>query len=132
VTRVYIDPSALMLASAGPDQGDDHVAPGAAEAIARLLDSGFEVIVLGPAPGDPARELPAAVGREPALPEHLETHDWFLTGEPFSPFGRPRGGTTMLVGPRQPVGKVPLPRFDLESRDLPSAVMEILTRQAMA
>ena len=47
MTRVYLDPTALMLASSGPDKGDAHVAPGAAEAVARLVDAGFEVVVLG-------------------------------------------------------------------------------------
>ena len=69
---------------------------------------------------------------EATLPEHLEGDAWYLTGESNPPFGRPRGGTTVLVGPRRPVGKVPLPRFDLETRDMASAAMEILTREAMA
>jgi hypothetical protein len=131
VTRVYLDPTALILASAGPNQGDGHVAPGAAEAVAHLVDAGFEVIVLGPAATQPLRQLDSAVGCEPSLPEHLDGDAWFLTGEPYSPFGRPRGGTTVLVGPRRPVGKIPLPRFDLETRDMAAAAMEILTRQAM-
>ena len=132
MTRIYLDPSALVLASAGPDQGDDHVAPGAAEAVAHLVDAGFEVIVLGPSLAEPLRQLAGSVGNEPALPEHLDADAWFLTGDPHPSFGRPRGGVTMLVGPRRPVGKVPLPRFDLEARDIASAAMEILTRQAMA
>ena len=37
-----------------------------------------------------------------------------------------------LVGPHRPEGKLPLPRFDLETRDLAATAMEILTRDAMA
>ena len=72
------------------------------------------------------------VTRADVLPEHLDAGAWFLTGEPYLSAGRPRGGRTMLVGPRPPVGKVPLPRFDMEARDLSAAAMEILTHDAMA
>jgi hypothetical protein len=131
VTRVYLDPTALTLPSSGADQGAGHVAPGATEAVERLVDAGFEVIVLGPAGAGPLRELAAAVAREATLPDHLDDDTWFLTGDSYPSFGRPRGGTTVLVGPRRPAGKVPLPRFDVETRDMASAAMEILTRQAM-
>ena len=130
MTRVYLDPTALTLPSSGADQGAHHVAPGAADAVTRLIDAGFDVVVLGDAAGGPLHELPA-VTREATLPEHLDDDAWFLTGDSYPSFGRPRGGTTVLVGPRRPVGKVPLPRFDLETRDMASAAMEILTRQAM-
>jgi hypothetical protein len=132
VTRIYLDPTALVLPSGGPDTGDEHVAPGATDAVAHLVEAGFEVIVLGDAASEPLRQLPHEVAREPALPEHLDHDAWYLTGEPYPSFGRPRGGTTVLVGPRRPAGKLPLPRFDMETRDMASAAMEILTRQAMA
>jgi hypothetical protein len=132
VTRIYLDPTALVLPSASPEGGDEHVVPGTVDAVAHLVDAGFEVIVLGNVAAVPLRELAKEVGHEPQLPAHLDHDDWFLTGDPHPAFGRPRGGTTVLVGPRRPAGKVPLPRFDLEARDMPSAMMEILTRQAMA
>jgi hypothetical protein len=132
VTRVYLDPTALVLPSPGPETGEDHVAPGATDAVGYLVDAGFEVIVLGEAAADPLRTLARDVRHAPALPEHLDHDAWYLTGDPYPSFGRPRGGTTVLVGPRRPVGKIPLPRFDMEARDMPSAAMEILTRQAMA
>jgi hypothetical protein len=134
VPTVYLDPSALVLPGFSNDVPDDHVAPGAGDAVAHLVDAGFDVVMLV---GDadqrgPLLELPAKVRRVATMPEHLDADEWFLTGEPFPESGRPRGGTTVLVGPRRPVGKVPLPRFDVETRDLASAAMEILTRQAMA
>jgi hypothetical protein len=131
VTRIYLDPTALILPSPLPG-GGEQVVPGTVDAVALLVDAAFEVIVLGDLAAVPLQELPAAVRHAPSLPEHLEADAWYLTGEPHPAFGRPRGGTTVLVGPRRPVGKVPLPRFDLEARDMPSAAMEILTRQAMA
>lgn len=132
MTRIYLDPSALVLSASDSSEGDDHVAPGASEALAHLVEAGFDVVVLGDEEIDCLRDLPGTVGRSLELPEHLESDAWFLTGEPHPSFGRPRGGTTVLVGPRRPVGKLPLPRFDLETRDIGSAAMEILTRQAMA
>jgi len=131
VTRVYLDPTALVLPTVGSD-ADDHVAPGANDAVQHLVEAGFDVIVLGEPAAAPIGELPGEVRHERRLPEHLPHDAWYLTGEPYPSFGRPRGGTTVLVGPRRAAGKVPLPRFDMEARDLPSAAMEILTRQAMA
>jgi hypothetical protein len=131
VSQVYLDPTALMLPPADPAAADDLVAPGAHDAVEHLVDAGFEVVLLGDhAP--PRPELPSGVRRAPVLPEHLDADAWYLTGEPYPSFGRPRGGTTVLVGPRRPQGKVPLPRFDLETRDIAAAAMEILTRDAMA
>lgn len=130
--RIYLDPTALVLPPTTPAAGDEHVVPGTVDAVAHLVEAGFEVIVLGDLAEVPLRELPDEVGHEPALPPHLDHDSWYLTGEPYPSFGRPRGGTTVLVGPRRPAGKIPLPRFDLQARDMPSAAMEILTRQAMA
>jgi hypothetical protein len=132
VTLIYADPTALMLAPSEVGGGtEDVVAPGATAAISRLVDGGFEVVVLGP-PMDAGGTVPDGVRFAPELPEHLEADDWYLTAEPHPAFGRPRGGTTVLIGPHRPEGKLPLPRFDVEARDLASAVMEILTREAMA
>jgi len=132
VTLIYVDPTALMLPAFIPVSGaQDVVAPGATEAVAHLVDGGFDVVVLGP-PLDSRGAMPAGVRYAPELPDHLEAGDWYLTGEPHPSFGRPRGGTTVLVGPHRPEGKLPLPRFDMETRDLAATVMEILTREAMA
>ena len=131
MTRIYLDPTALVLATGGAE-GVEHVAPGATDAVANLVEAGFEVVVLGDAAADQLRDLPGAVGHAEELPEHLDHDAWYLTGEPHPTFGRPRGGTTVLVGPKRPAGKLPPPRFDMEARDIASAAMEILTRQAMA
>ena len=131
LARVYVDPTAIVLAS-GPENGAGEASPGAAEAIRHLVDAGLDVVLLAGDTPHGLEHLPPEVQLQPTLPERLEPGTWFLTGEPNGPFGRPRGGRTVLVGPKRPPGRVPLPRFDLEARDLPSAVMEILTRQAMA
>jgi hypothetical protein len=131
VTAIYVDPSALLLPTADPGAPDDHVEPGAPDAVRHLLEAGYEVVLLAP-DDQPVPELPSDVARASRLPDHLDPDAWYLTGEPHPAFGRPRGGTTVLVGPRRPPGRLPLPRFDLQARDMASAVMEILTREAMA
>lgn len=132
MTAIYVDPSALLLPTieAG-GAADDHVEPGASEAVRHLVEAGFDVVLLAPE-GSLLPGLLDDVRREPTLPDHLDAGSWYLTGEPYPSFGRPRGGITVLVGPRRPEGKVPLPRFDLTARDMASAAMEILTRDAMA
>jgi hypothetical protein len=131
VTRIYLDPTALVM-STGGTEGTEHVAPGATDAVANLVEAGFDVVLLGEAVHTSLAELPAEVSHADALPAHLDQDSWYVTGEPHPTFGRPRGGTTVLVGPTQPAGKLPPPRFDMETRDMASAAMEILTRQAMA
>ena len=132
MSRIYLDPTALLLDHPAAGQPDDQLAPGVPEAVTRLLDTGCEVVVLGESLAVTEPALPSGLGHASALPDRLESDDWYLTAEPHPAFGRPAGGTTVLVGPRRPAGALPPPRFDLEVRDLASAAMEILTRQAMA
>jgi hypothetical protein len=131
MTAIYLDLSALRLPSLDPAVPEEQLAPGVAEAVGHLLEAGFAVVIVAPEDA-PMPSLGEGVTRADMLPEHLDAGSWFLTGEPYPALGRPRGGLTMLVGPRPPAGKVPLPRFDLEARDLPAAAMEILTHEAMA
>jgi hypothetical protein len=131
VTAIYVDPSALLLSPGASGGADEHVEPGGADAVRHLVEAGFEVVLLAP-DGESVPDLSSEVRRASKLPEHLDQDAWYLTGEPHPTFGRPRGGTTVLVGPRRPAGKLPLPRFDMEARDMASAAMEILTRDAMA
>ncbi len=131
MSHVYIDPTAITLPAATGGFGDDPVPTGAADPLHHLVESGWTVELIGEI-GDDVGGVPAGVLPGRSLPEQIDHDDWFLTGEPYPPTGRPRGGTAVLVGPRRPAGPIPLPRFDLETRDLASAVMEILTRAAMA
>jgi hypothetical protein len=131
VTAIYLDPSALLLPTADAAETGEHVEPGAPDALRHLIEAGFDVVLLAPE-GARVPALPDGVRRSEELPDHLDAGTWYVTGEPHPPSGRPHGGTTMLVGPSRPQGKVPLPRFDLQARDMASAAMEILTRDAMA
>lgn len=131
MSAIYVDPSALLLPTADPSTPDEHLEPGAPDAVRHLVEAGFDVVLLA-RDDHPVPRLPDGVRRASSLPAHLDPGTWYLTGEPYPAFGRPRGGMTVLVGPRRPEGKVPLPRFDLTARDMASAAMEILTRDAMA
>ena len=108
MTRVYLDPTALTLPSSGADQGAHHVAPGAADAVTRLVDAGFDVVVLGAASG-PLHEL-AAVTREATLPEHLDDDAWFLDRR-FVPLVRaaPRWDDRARWGPAGPSARCRFP-----------------------
>jgi hypothetical protein len=133
VIRVYVDPTAVVLPSSlGPAVADEPAAPGVCEALQHLVDAGCDVVLLSEEPPSTLEPLPEGVHLSADLPEKMERGAWFLTAEPNGRFGRPHGTTTVLVGPRRPPGPIPLPRFDVEARDLPSAVMEILTHQAMS
>lgn len=125
MTHVYIDPSAMSISSAGTTSATP------AAPLDHLLEAGMAVTLLG-APQAAVDPLPAGVVVGGTLPDALAADDWFLTGTPYPESGRPRGGRTVLVGPRLAPSPIPLPRYDVEARDLGAAVMEILTRQAMA
>lgn len=129
--RVFVDPSVVVLPTtpraASPEA---QLAPGAVDALRHLTEADCEVVLLGP-PGTAEDALPPGVRVAPELPRPLGPDAWFVTADPTSRFGRPRGARTILVGPKRPVGPIPLPRYDVEARDLGSAVIEILTHQAM-
>lgn len=130
--HVFVDPSVVVLPTTPHDaSAPAQLAPGAVDALRHLAEAGCDVVLLDP-PGDPEFDgLPDGVRVAPELPRPLGPDAWFLTADPGSRFGRPRGARTILVGPKRPSGPIPLPRYDIEARDLGTAVIEILTRQAM-
>lgn len=131
MARVLVDSSAVLERVNGVP-GPIRLAPGAADALRHLTEADLEVVLLDP-PGDADVScLPAGVEIARDLPASIARDTWFLTADPQSRFGRPRGTHTILVGPRRAPGPLPLPRYDVEARDLSSAVIEILARQAMA
>lgn len=124
MTHVYVDPSAMSISSAGATSATP------AAPLEHLVEAGITVVLLG-APDAAVDPIPPGVEVGGTLPDSLDSDDWFLSGTPYPEAGRPRGGRTVLVGPRHAPGPIPLPRFDVAARDLTAAVMEILTRQAM-
>ena len=124
MTHVYVDASAMSITSVGATSATP------AAPLEHLVEAGMSVVLLG-APDAGVDPLPPGVEVGGTMPDALAADDWFVSGTPYPEAGRPRGGRTVLVGPRHAPGPIPLPRFDVEARDLTAAVMEILTHQAM-
>jgi hypothetical protein len=117
MARVYLDPSAVLLEAPGVGSPEPQAVPGASKALKDLAD--------------PALDLPDAVHVAEELPSAMDSDSWFVTADPESIRGRSDSPRTVLVGPKRAPGPLPLPRVDVEARDLSAAVIEILTRQAM-
>jgi hypothetical protein len=130
MARVYLDPSAVLLEERGLGSHEPQAVPGATKALRDLADAVDEVVVLS-ADQVPGLELPEAVHVAHELPSTLGSDTWFVTADPESIRGRSDTARTVLVGPKRAPGPLPLPRVDVEARDLAAAVIEILTRQAM-
>jgi hypothetical protein len=131
MARVYLDPSAVLLEEPGLGSREpQHVVPGASKALHDLAEAVDEVVVVA-AGRLRVPDLPEAVHVADALPSAMDSDSWFVTADPESIRGRSDSPRTVLVGPKRAPGPLPLPRIDVEARDLPAAVIEILTRQAM-
>ena len=105
MSRVYVTDEALAE-------------PGAREALAHLGDAGHDVVVVD---GDAASAAVAGAG----------SAGWLITADPRACGRRSATVRTILVGPRRPAPRGPSLRCDLEARDLSTAVLEILSREAM-
>ena len=130
MARVYLDPSAVLLEAPGVGSHEPQAVPGATKALQDLADSVDEVVVVS-AERLPALELPSTVHVAEELPSTMDSDSWFVTADPESIRVRSDSPRTVLVGPKRAPGPLPLPRVDVEARDLSAAVIEILTRQAM-
>ena len=131
MNRVVLDRSAVVLSPTGAPESRPVAVPGATEALTTLTETVDSVVVLTDPDTARALALPDGVDATPRPPADLGAGDWYLTADPETLQDRPAGAKTMLIGPRRPAGPVPLPRIDGEARDLGSAVIEILTHQAM-
>jgi hypothetical protein len=120
MAAIYVHPSVATL-------------PGAADRLATLAEGGHEVVLVG---GDPAsfESFEGAVPQarsEAELPADVARGSWFLTADPEPCAERRVGLLTLLIGPRAAPSPRPGPRCDVEARDLATAVLEILSRDAM-
>jgi hypothetical protein len=132
MTRIYLEPGVLL---ARPDaQRDDASAPsivtGAAEELQTLTDTGHELVLVT----DHGFDLPAGF---PPMSSVDEVDDavkgsWFLTSDPELCGPRQARVRTILVGPGPGGHRAAVHRCDISTRDLRAAVLEILTREAMA
>ena len=116
MTTIFLDGSAAIL-------------PGAPSRLVHLTDAGHEVVLVAP-PEDPAAEVLAWPAQVDELPADPPRGSWFLTADPSNCLDRQAGLSTLLIAPRD---DSPRPtRCDMTVRDLSSAVLEILARDAMS
>jgi len=115
MTRIYVDGSAAVL-------------PDAPRRLIHLTEFGHEVVLVAPI-DDRAASITAWPGRVDALPADPPVGSWYLTANPATCGDRQAGLRTLLIGPRE---DSPRPkRCDLTARDVASAVLELLARDAM-
>jgi hypothetical protein len=132
VARVYLDPEVVLSlrGSVGPVD-ESTIASGAREALETLLETGHDLVFVT----DRSITLP------PGFPAVATSNridptgrGWFLTTDPERCGPRRAGLQSILVGPG-PAGtghRSEIHRCDITTRDLHSAVIEILAREAMA
>lgn len=132
---VYLDPTLLPPQTAGDPEVE----------LRHLAEAGFELVLL-----DEGRRAAGSRGSGRSTGASLESTsglairsarsmdpngrgDWLLTADP-SRCGRARQSVcrTILVGPVAVDERHPVSRCDVVARDLKSAVLEILTSEAMA
>jgi hypothetical protein len=128
-TTVYLDPD-VILSQPGSDRVDGHtIASDAREQLETLAETGHALVLVGDRPVD----LPAAfppVAQSSSLDDARDA--WFLTADPAHCGRRRPGLRSILVGPGPATRMAEIHRCDLRTRDLRSAVIEILSREAMA
>jgi hypothetical protein len=116
MTTIYVDGSAALL-------------PDAPARLAHLTQAGHDVILVSP-PDHRSASLFAWEAHVQRLPEDPPRGAWFMTADPATCGHRQSGLATLLIGPRE---DNPRPtRCDQTARDLTSAVLEILARDAMS
>jgi hypothetical protein len=130
VSRVYLDPGVLLARPDAAEVADPPLASDAADALQTLADTGHELVLLASQhvhlPDDfPDIPVAARIDEGPATA-------WYLTSDPELCGRRQPGLRTVLVGPRPATHRTAIQRCDIQTRDLHAAVIEILSREAMA
>ena len=130
MSRVYLDPGVLLVRSGAAGPMASRVAADAAEPLQTLAETGHELVLVT------AARVPLPDGfpeiRESARIDPAPSSSWFLTTDPEVCGRRRPGLRTVLVGPGPATTRAPVQRCDMRVRDLQSAVIEILAREAMA
>jgi hypothetical protein len=115
MTTIFVDGSAASL-------------PDAPNRLAHLTEAGHPVVLVA-APDHRAAATVAWSSHVPELPSDPPRGSWFVTADPATCGDRQAGLATLLIGPRE---ESPRPtRCDMTARDMASAILEILARDAM-
>ena len=116
MTTIYVDGSAAGL-------------PDASGRLGHLVDAGHDIVLVAP-PNDRSASVFAWPKQVPVLPDDAARGSWFVTADPATCGDRQAGLSTLLIGPRE--DSIRPTRCDTTARDLVSAVLEILARDAMS
>lgn len=121
-----MDTAALTVAPAAGGPGS--LAPGAVEALGMLADAGHQVLIVGSA--DVERLVDLGLPHVDGIPDDADGA-WFLTGDPHTCDGRPRGCRTVFIGPTVGQRALPTRRCDDEVRDVNQAALLVLAADVM-
>lgn len=127
MSRVYLEPG-VIEARQGDTSGESSVASDAGDALRTLAETGHDLVLVT------GRPVPLPDGfpemRDMLAPE-TDRDGWYLTTDPEHCGTRRAGIRSILVGPGPATRRAAIHRCDIQTRDLRSAVLEILAREAM-
>ena len=128
MSRVYVEPG-VILARPGDDPiVESSFASDAGENLQTLVETGHDLVLVAGRPVPLPAGFPAM--RDMVAPD-AERDAWFLTTDPEHCGDRRAGVKSILVGPGPATRRAAIHRCDIQTRDLRSAVLEILSREAM-
>lgn len=127
MTTVFVDSLALTVAPAAG--GRRSIAPGALDALERLVEEGHRVLLLDP-DDELSIEPPPGISTVPGLPEDVRGA-WLITGDPDRCDRHHAGYRMILVGPSASERTLPTRHCDDEVRDVAQAALMVLVEDAM-
>lgn len=128
MSRVYLEPGVIEARPGSGPTGESSVASDAAEALRTLADTGHDLVLVTDRPVS----LPDGFPEMRQMPAPDTDRDaWYLTTDPEHCGTRRAGVRSILVGPGPATRRAAIHRCDIQTRDLRSAVLEILSREAM-
>jgi hypothetical protein len=126
MSRVYLEPGVIQARPGNDSAGD--VASDAAEALRTLAETGHDLVLVTGRPVSLPVGFPEM--RDMLAPD-ADRDAWYLTTDPEHCGTRRAGVRSILVGPGPATRRAAIHRCDIQTRDLRSAVLEILSREAM-
>jgi hypothetical protein len=128
MSRVYLEPGVIQARPGEGSPADASVASDAAEALRTLAETSHDLVLVTGRPVPLPEGFPEM--REMLAPD-ADRDAWYLTTDPEHCGTRRSGVRSILVGPGPATRRAAIHRCDIQTRDLRSAVLEILSREAM-
>jgi hypothetical protein len=126
---VYLDPDVVLNQPGTGPIDASAMASDAREALQTLAETGHQLVLVTDRPTRLPPDFPAVSTAARVAPTG---RGWFLTTDPERCGPRRTGMLSILVGPGPAGRRAEIHRCDIRTRDLHSAVIEILAREAMA